>query len=112
MAENSDDLTGAADKHAWKSIVRPFQEPSTPRATWQVINTFLPFAALWTLMYFTVQYSWWLTVPLAILAGGFSVRLFIISHDCGHGSFLKSRIANDVLGFITGLFTFTPYYHW
>jgi omega-6 fatty acid desaturase (delta-12 desaturase) len=38
--------------------------------------------------------------------------MFIIFHDCGHGSFLASTRANDVLGFITGVLTFTPYYHW
>jgi omega-6 fatty acid desaturase (delta-12 desaturase) len=51
-------------------------------------------------------------VPLAILTGAFLVRVFIIFHDCGHGSFFKSRKANDVLGMITGLLTFTPYQHW
>src|SRR3989449_8557195 len=56
--------------------------------------------------------SYWLVVPLAILAGGFMVRTFIIFHDCGHGSFFKSRNANDVLGFITGVLTLTPYYLW
>jgi len=56
--------------------------------------------------------SWWITVPLALLAGAFLVRVFIIFHDCGHGSFFKSRMANDVLGFITGVLTFTPYYQW
>ena len=56
--------------------------------------------------------SYWLVVPLAILAGGFLVRVFIIFHDCGHGSFFKSRRANDILGFITGVLTFTPYYQW
>ena len=40
------------------------------------------------------------------------MRVFIIHHDCGHGSFFKSRMANDVLGFITGMLTFTPYYQW
>ena len=40
------------------------------------------------------------------------MRVFIIHHDCGHGSFFKSRMANDVLGFITGVLTFTPYYQW
>jgi omega-6 fatty acid desaturase (delta-12 desaturase) len=40
------------------------------------------------------------------------VRIFIISHDCGHGSFFKSRRANDILGIITGVLTFTPYHHW
>ena len=79
---------------------------------WQVVNTLVPYAALWCLMYFSLRVSWWLAVPLAVLAGGFLVRVFIIFHDCGHGSFFPSTRANDVLGFITGVLTFTPYYHW
>ena len=63
-------------------------------------------------MYLSLAVSWWLTLPLAMLAAGFLVRVFIIFHDCGHGSFFKSRRANDILGFITGVLTFTPYYHW
>jgi omega-6 fatty acid desaturase (delta-12 desaturase) len=63
-------------------------------------------------MYVSRSWSWWITVPLAILAGAFLVRLFIIFHDCGHGSLLKSRRANDILGFITGVVTFTPYVSW
>lgn len=97
---------------AWKQIVATYQQASTPRALWQVANTFIPYALLWYLMYITTQISWWLTVPLAVLAGGFLVRIFIIFHDCGHGSFLRSQNANHALGFISGIFTFTPYFHW
>src|SRR5688572_6459093 len=97
---------------AWKEIVAKFQEPSTPRAIWQIINTFVPYGLLWYFMYLALPISWWIIPPLAILAGGFLVRVFIIFHDCGHGSFFKSRKANDVMGFIAGLMTFTPYYHW
>ena len=56
--------------------------------------------------------SYWLTILLAIPAAGFLVRIFIIFHDCGHGSFFKSRQANNILGYISGLLTFVPYYHW
>jgi omega-6 fatty acid desaturase (delta-12 desaturase) len=69
-------------------------------------------AVLWYLMYRTHAVSWWLTVPLAVLAGAFLVRVFIIFHDCGHGSFFKSRVANDITGVIAGVLTLTPYYHW
>jgi hypothetical protein len=72
------------------------------------LNTLVPYAGLWYLMYLSLAVSWWLVVPLAILAGGFLVRAFIIFHDCGHGSFFKSRGANAVVGFITGLLTFVP----
>ena len=68
-------------------------------------TTLVPYAALWCLMYFSLQVSWWLTLPLAVLAAGFLVRVFIIFHDCGHGSFFPSRRANDILGFITGVLT-------
>ncbi len=97
---------------AWKQIVIRYQQPSWWRAVWQLVNTLIPYAALWVLMYFCTAVSHWLVVPLAILTGGFMVRLFIIHHDCGHGSFFKSRRANDILGFITGVLTLTPYHHW
>ncbi len=48
----------------------------------------------------------------AALAGLLLIRIFIIFHDCGHGSFFKSSLANDVVGFLTGVLTLTPYYHW
>lgn len=97
---------------AWKTIVARYQEPALWRGIWQVLNTLVPYAGLWYLMYLSLSISYWLTVPLALLAGGFLVRVFIIFHDCGHGSFFKSRVANDVLGTITGVLCFTPYYRW
>jgi omega-6 fatty acid desaturase (delta-12 desaturase) len=100
------------DTAAWKSIVAKYRKPSTWRAAWQIVNTLVPFALLWYLMYLSLPVSWWLLPPLAMLAGAFLVRVFIIFHDCGHGSFFKSRVANDTVGFIAGILTFTPYYHW
>jgi omega-6 fatty acid desaturase (delta-12 desaturase) len=100
------------DTATWKEIVSRYQKPSLGRALWQIINTLIPYAALWYLMYITVHISWWIAVPLAVLAGAFLVRVFIICHDCGHGSFFKSSRTNHIVGAITGLLTFTPYYHW
>ena len=68
---------------AWKRIVVRYQQPFCWRAVWQLVNTLVPYAALWYLMYVCVAVSYWLVVPLSILAGGFMVRLFIIHHDCG-----------------------------
>ena len=101
-----------SNRPAWKDIVAKYQKPVWWSAMWQVINTVVPYASLWYLMYLAVGVSWWLAVPLAVLAGGFLIRVFIISHDCGHGSFFASTRANDALGFITGVLTFTPFYHW
>jgi omega-6 fatty acid desaturase (delta-12 desaturase) len=97
---------------AWQQIVAEYQKPSLARALWQLANTLIPYALLWYLMYLSLAVSWWLVAPLAVLAGMFLVRAFIIFHDCGHGSYFKSRRANDVVGFLTGLLTFTPFYQW
>ena len=100
------------EKAEWKTIVATYQKPSAPRALWQIINTLVPYALLWFLMYRSLAVSWWITIPLAILAGAFLVRVFIIFHDCGHGSFFKSPRANSLWGFLCGVLTFTPFYHW
>jgi omega-6 fatty acid desaturase (delta-12 desaturase) len=104
--------SSTCDTAVWKKIVAKYQQPSWWRAVWQLVSTLVPFGALWYLMYLGLGVSYWLVVPLAILLGGFTVRLFIIHHDCGHGSFFRSRRANDILGFITGVLTLTPYHHW
>jgi len=96
----------------WQQIVARYAQPDLWRSLWQVINTLLPYLALWALMLYSVHISYWLTLFLAIPTGGFMVRTFIIFHDCGHGSFFKSHKANDILGTITGILTFTPYFRW
>jgi omega-6 fatty acid desaturase (delta-12 desaturase) len=100
------------ENSAWKKVVAKYQTPAVWRGIWQIVNTLVPYAALWYLMYRSTAISYWLTLPLAVLAGGFLVRVFIIFHDCGHGSFFSSQRANHLLGFITGVLTFTPYRQW
>jgi omega-6 fatty acid desaturase (delta-12 desaturase) len=63
-------------------------------------------------MYKSLAYPYWITVLLAVLASGFLIRLFIIFHDCGHGSFFKSKKTGDIIGKITGILAFTPYRPW
>jgi omega-6 fatty acid desaturase (delta-12 desaturase) len=112
MTEQNETSEGQASNAVCKKIVAKYTRPSTPRAVWQMVNTFGPYLLLWCLMYWCRSVSWWLLPPLAILAAGFLVRIFIIFHDCGHGSYFRSRTANNVVGFITGVLTFTPYYQW
>ena len=100
------------DASGWKKIVAQYQRPAVWRSVWQIVNSLVPYVVLWYLMYLSLAVSYWLIIPLAILAAGFLLRVFIIFHDCGHGSFFKSRRANDILGFLTGVLVFTPYYHW
>jgi omega-6 fatty acid desaturase (delta-12 desaturase) len=97
---------------AWQAIVAKHQRSHTWRAVWQLVNTFGSYFALWYLLYVSLSISWWLTVPLAIVAGGVLIRAFIIFHDCGHDSFFASKRANQVVGFVAGLLAAAPYRHW
>ncbi len=96
----------------WRPVVAKYARPDLWRSIWQIINTFVPYIALFYLSMRSLDISFWLTLPLSILTAGFMVRIFIIFHDCGHGSFFKSREANKWLGRLTGFLVFTPYQRW
>ncbi len=75
--------------------------------------TLIPLALLWLLAGAALHFGyWWLCLLLAVPAAGFLVRLFMIQHDCGHGSFFRHKIANDWVGRVLGVLTLTPYDFW
>jgi omega-6 fatty acid desaturase (delta-12 desaturase) len=99
---------------AWQAEIAAYARPDGRKAAWQLVNTFVPYAALWALMIYMVKQgiSYWLTLAVAIVAAALLVRIFIFFHDCGHGSFFASPRANAILGYISGILTFTPYHDW
>ena len=82
------------------------------RSIFQLVTTATPFIALLVVMAAASAGRYWLTLLLAIPTAGLLVRLFIIQHDCGHGSFFKSRAANDFVGRALSVLTLTPYGSW
>ncbi len=105
-------LDSISRPQVWKNLVSKYQKSQTWKSVWQLCNSFIPFVLIWILMLFALDYSYWITLLLALPASGFTVRLFIIQHDCGHGSFFSSRRANDLSGLFCSIFTLTPYYYW
>ena len=105
-------MNAKEEQNNWKEGIAPFQRPDVRKSVWQLINTMVPFFVLWCLAYLSLSVSFWITLVLTIPAAGFLVRTFIIFHDCCHHSFFKSRKANVVVGIITGILTFFPYYQW
>ncbi len=105
-------LQTQAEKVAWMKTMADYTNPDLKKSVWQIINSFVPYIGLWVLMVLSFNVSYLLTLALAVLAAGFLVRIFIIFHDCGHGSFFKSQKANHILGSIAGLLAFTPYFEW
>jgi omega-6 fatty acid desaturase (delta-12 desaturase) len=63
-------------------------------------------------MYWSLSWHYAITLLLAIPAAGFAVRLFIISHDCGHQSFFKTKRMNTIWGSVTSFLVWTPYTYW
>lgn len=100
------------DKNKIQAILAKYRRPDLKRSVWQLVNSFALYIISWYLMYLSLSVSVWLTLLLAILTGGFLIRIFIVFHDCGHGSFFKTSRANHFWGMVTGFFVFTPYYQW
>ena len=103
-------LTGASERQ----LCARFARPSLIRALWQLSSTLLPFVALWLLMARILHQGWgygW-ALLLALPTAGLYVRLFIIQHDCGHGSYFASRRANQWVGACLGLITLFPFGYW
>jgi omega-6 fatty acid desaturase (delta-12 desaturase) len=90
----------------------PFQAPTLARSIGQLSTSFGGFFAACAVMYLCLAISLWIALPLSALAAGFLVRIFIIQHDCGHGSFFRSRRANDLVGTLCSLMTLAPYAFW
>jgi len=111
MSINSETKESKPD---WYSAISKYSRSNPKKAIWQLVNTFIPYIGLWILMvYFIKQgYPYWLTLALAVLAALFLIRIFIFFHDCCHSSFFHSPRANTILGYITGVMTFTPYQKW
>ena len=99
-------------ERGWRDVVAKYNFPDNKQSIWQLVNSIVPFIGFWILMYYSLEWSYWITLALMIPASGFMVRIFIIFHDCGHKSFFKSAKWNERVGFFTGLFTLTPYHKW
>jgi omega-6 fatty acid desaturase (delta-12 desaturase) len=95
-----------------RETLAPYAEPRVGRSLQDVLTSVVPYLALWVAMYFSIRVSPVLALALAIPAGGFLLRTYILFHDCTHGSFLPSKRANAWLGMTLGLLVFSPFYNW
>ncbi|MFW5686100.1 MAG: fatty acid desaturase [Spirochaetota bacterium] len=98
----------------WVGSLTAFQERSWAHGIIQIANSVLPYLAILALMAYSVVQGWpyWITALGIVPAALFLVRTFIIFHDCTHGSFLPSNRANRIVGFFTGVLTFTAFEPW
>jgi len=93
-------------------VLAPYAVPCPRRGLAALATSALPYLALCVLMYLSLSVSPLLTLALAIPAAGFLVRVFVMFHDCAHGSLLPSKRANNMVGTVLGLFVLSPFIRW
>jgi acyl-lipid omega-6 desaturase (Delta-12 desaturase) len=97
-----------------RTNLKKYAKPDNKKVLIQLANTFLPYIALLTFVFFLANrgVNYFILLPLSLIAGSFMVRTFILFHDCTHKSFVKTSKWNAILGNIFGFFVFTPYVTW
>ena len=112
--DNSDSGKIQGSELNWRYLLAEYKKPNLRKAVGQLLNTFIPYLVLWVLMVFIVQqgYSYWIVLALSVPASLLLVRIFIFFHDSCHNTFFASPRANRILGYISGILTFTPFYDW
>ena len=96
----------------WSKALAAYKQPDNKRAIVELTLTASLFALAWLGTWIAMQYNIWLGLASTIIPAAFLVRIFAIQHDCGHYSLFSSRAANDWIGRVLGVFTFTPYDYW
>jgi omega-6 fatty acid desaturase (delta-12 desaturase) len=97
---------------SWSRRLAPYCKPDFDRAVRQLFFTSIPFLASMTALLYGLAHGQWYMLALVLPTAAFLVRLFIIQHDCGHGSFFKSRRANEGVGLVLSILTLIPYWSW
>ena len=100
------------DIRALPQLLARYREPDSARAVLELVITAVPFLLIWVVIQSAFSHGYWLGLLLEVPAAGLLVRLFMIQHDCGHGSFFRSRVMNDWVGRTLGVVTLTPYDYW
>src|SRR6266576_4591477 len=110
--DSPDALASSDSPRAWQGVLDVYAEPRLGRSVLDLATSVVPYLALLVAMTFALRVSVWLSLVLVLPTSAFLIRTFIVFHDCTHGSFMRSRRANDVLGAVLGLLVWLPYRGW
>ncbi len=96
----------------WNQTIKKYQVPNTRKAIIQIANSFSFFLGSLALQFYFWDKFVFVSIGLAVLNGFLLSRIFIIQHDCGHRSFTRNQMANDIIGTVCSVCTFIPYQYW
>ena len=112
MSAQTQNLGPTGDLQSLRRLLSHYRGPRVARSVVEILITAIPFVLLWGLTWAALDAGYWIGLILVVPAAAFLVRLFMIQHDCSHGSFFRSRRANDWVGRVVGVFTLTPHDLW
>ena len=103
---------GQRSARSWRDLLDAYAQPRLDRSLADLATSIVPYLALMAAMFVLLPVWGPLVLLLVVPAAGFLLRSFIVFHDCTHGSFMRSRRANEVLGRLAGLLVWMPYRCW
>lgn len=112
LINNATAPTIADREKAWLKALSTYRKPDIGRSAFELVVTIAPFVLLWTAAWVSMHIGFWPGLILILPASGFLLRLFMLQHDCGHGSFFGRRRLDDWTGRAIGVLTLTPYDYW
>lgn len=91
-----------------REYLRAYTHKSDAHGTASLFSTLAVYAmALW--IGATHAGTLVLSVPMIVVLAFASVRLYVLQHDCGHGSLFATEWINDAAGYMLSVFSLTPY---
>ncbi|WP_228055444.1 fatty acid desaturase [Lusitaniella coriacea] len=93
-------------------VLNSYMKSNDLRATYQILNTVIPYGFLWFFAWKMAAISIWFLPPIILLMVAFSIRCFSLMHDCGHYSLFSSKKVNRIVGFFLGVINAIPQYPW
>jgi len=78
----------------------------------QILSTLLPLALLWVGVAQGAVASLWQLVAVSLVMSFFLLRIFVLMHDCGHGTLFRTAALNRSVGFAFGVVAGIPQQVW
>lgn len=99
-------------KEQKRALINRYNTPDNFKGLVQILNTLVPYAALWYAVALSADISYWLTAAVALVMVLFLTRVFVLMHDCGHNSLFRTGRLNRGFGFLLGVIAGMPQYVW
>lgn len=96
----------------YRRLLKDHRRPDARIALGQLASTLALAGLAFAAALAAQRVSWALSLACTVPLAGLVVRLFILQHDCMHGSLFPSAWANVLVGYLLSPITLTPHHRW